>query len=213
MRNMWITLFCLSVGSITPATGQTIAERNPQYRLQYSDTVTITYRYTPEFNQNVVIGPDGRAIIAGLGSMVAQGLTLPDFTKQLTTLSEARLVKPDVSVTLKDYVKPHVYVEGEVNTPGRVELRENLSAMDAISIAGGFKQSGAKSNVLLLRRDAAENTQTRIINLTQFIREHKLEEVPQLRTGDVLYVSSTKLSKVQQITHLGDFGAIYSPVR
>jgi len=195
------------------AAAQTLASRETPYRLQYNDVVTLTYRYTPEFSQDVTIGPDGQAQVAGLGSLTGLGLTLDEFKGKLILLSSSRLVDPDLTLTLKNYVKPHVMVEGEVNSPGRVELRDGMSALDAIALAGGFRESGAKNNILLLRNEPGSGSQTRLINLASLLKQHKLEEVPKLVPGDTLYVSSTKMSTLQRLLHLGDFGAIYNPVR
>lgn len=212
MNRRWVAMFSLAFIAAASSGAQKLSEHNPEYTLQYSDSINVKYQYTPELDQVVVIGPDGRATIAGVGTMVGRGRTLEQFKQDLTKLSEARLVKPIISVSLKDYVKPQVYVEGEVNTPGRVELRTDISVLDAIALAGGFKDSGAKSNVLLLRPDPSNGVQTRVVNLTHFLQSHHLEEVPQLRSGDVIYVSATKFSTLQKIVHLGAFGAIYNPV-
>ena len=213
MNRHLLAIFSLVFIMAGRSSAQALSEHNPEYRLQYSDSLNVKYRYTPELDQVVVIGPDGRAAINGIGTLVGRGLTLNEFQKQLTTLSEAHLVRPVVSVSLKDYVKPQVYVEGEVNTPGRVELRTDISVLDAIALAGGFKDSGAKSNVLLLRSDPAKGAQTRVVNLTRLLQNHHLEEIPQLRSGDVIYVSATKFSTLQKIVHLGVFGATYNPAR
>ena len=202
-------IIALSVGS---AISQPLAQRNPEYHLEYSDSVALTFRYTPEFNQDVVIGPDGNAEVAGIGAIPARGLTLNQFKTRLQEVAATRLVNPEIALSLKSFVKPYVFVEGEVKTPGRVDLKGDMSVLDAIALAGGFREAGAKANVLLLRQDASRASQTRVVDLTYFIKNHKLEEIPQIRAGDVVYVSATKLSKLQQITHLGDFGAIYNPI-
>jgi polysaccharide export outer membrane protein len=204
-----ILFFILAICNAKP---QALTSHNPEYRLEYSDSLTVTFRYTPEFNQEVTIGPDGRAEIAGLGTIVGRGLTLDQFKQQLISVASTHLVNPDISLTLKNFVKPHVFVEGEVNTPGRVDLRGDISVLDAIALAGGFRDSGAKANVLLLHQEAGQPNQTKVVDLTYFIRTHKLEEIPQMRAGDVIYVSTTKFSKLQSIVHLGAFGAIYNPI-
>lgn len=207
IRNLALTFSLAGV-----CCSQVLVQHNPEYHLEYSDSVAVSFRYTPEFNQDVTVGPDGRAEIAGLGTVIAYGLTLDQFKARLVELSSKRLVKPDISLVLKNYVKPHVLVEGEVNTPGRVEIHGDTSALDAIALAGGFRDSASKSNVLLMRADPDHGNQTRVINLSQLIKDHKLEEVPQLHSGDVLYVTTSKFTKLNQLAHLGAFGAIYNPI-
>lgn len=206
-----LTLFLTLAYGVSMA--QTLVTHTPAYHLEYSDSLTVAFRYTPEFDQEITIGPDGSATIAGIGTIQGRGMTIEQFKAKLVELAAQHLADPAVAVTLKNFVKPHIYVGGEVNTPGRVDLREDISVLDAIALAGGFKQSGSKNNVLLLRQEPGSPNQTRVIDLTAFLKSHKLEEVPQMRAGDVLYVSATKFSKLEQIAHLGAFGAIYNPMR
>ena len=192
---------------------QQIAERNPEYRVHRSDVLDVKYRYTPEFDQTVNVGPDGRVSLTEAGSFVAAGLTVEQFRQKVVELSSARLVKPEISVVLKEFDKPHVMIEGEVGTPGRVDLRGDLSVLDAIAMAGGFKNTSSQSKVLLLREDDGKPGSTRVLNLKKVVAENKLEEAVELRPGDVIYVTQNKLSKVERLAHLGQFGAIYTPVR
>lgn len=192
---------------------QGFSDRNPEYRLQRSDVLEVKYRYTPEFDQTLSVAPDGRVSLVGLGGFVAAGLTVDQFREKVVSLSTERLVKPVVTVVLKEFEKPHVYVEGEVNLPGRVEFRSEISITDAIAMAGGFKNSGKQSQVLLLRRVDGEHASTRVVDLKKLVADRRLEEAVELRPGDVIYVPQNTLSKVERLVHLGQFGAIYSPVR
>lgn len=212
MQRLTLLAFGVLLPALSTAVAQTLADREVPYRMGYNDVVTLTYRYTPEFSQDVTIGPDGRAQIAGLGAVPGLGLTLDEFKEKVIALSSTRLVSPDLTLTLKTYAKPHIMVEGEVNTPGRVEFQNEISVLDAIALAGGFRTSGAKNNILLLRSGPGGNSETRLINVGSLIKQHKLEEIPKLRPGDTLYVSSTKWSSIERFTHMGAFGAIYNPV-
>ena len=192
---------------------QEFSSRYPAYRLGRSDVLDVKYRYTPEFDQIVTVSPDGRVSLVGLGDFVAADLTLQQFHDKVIELSSKRLVSPVVTVTLKEFDKPHVYVEGEVNTPGRVDFRNDISILDAIALAGGFKLSGRQSQVLLLRRANGTPAITRAVDVKKLVDSHHLEEAVNLQPGDVIYVPQNNLSKAERIAHLGQFGAIYSPVR
>jgi protein involved in polysaccharide export with SLBB domain len=73
-----------------------------------------------------------------------------------------------------------------------------------------MKSTAKASEVLILRRDSG---QTRVVDLKKLIHDHKLEEAPDLRAGDVIYVTQSGFSKAERIIHLGQFGAIYNPIR
>lgn len=208
MRRIMISLLlALSAGVVL---AQDFSQRYPAYQLERSDVLEVKYRYTPEFDQTLTVGPDGRVSLVGLGDLHAAGLTLDKFRHDVEVLSSKKLVKPVVTVTLKEFDKPHVYVEGEVNTPGRVDFRSDISIGDAIAMAGGVKNSGNQSQILVLNR---ADGKTHVINLKKLVDQHHLEEVDVLNPGDVIYVPQNGLSKVERLAHLGQFGAIYSPVR
>jgi polysaccharide biosynthesis/export protein len=192
---------------------QELSRHNPPYKLERSDTLEVHYRYTPEFDQTVSIGPDGQVSLPGLGSFQAGGLTLDEFRAKAVQISSTRLVNPDISVILKEYDKPHIFVEGEVKNPGRMEIKTDISALDAIALAGGFTPSSNKAHVLLIRKMGDSGlSETKVLDLKQLISDRKSQEPIELRSGDTLYVTQNSLSKVERIVHLGEFGAIYNPI-
>ena len=218
MKLRWVFLgrrsaLCSLILWAIALTGQTLAVHHPEYHLLQNDVLEVKFRYTPEFNQAVTVRPDGRVSLEATGTFVAEDLTVDEFKAKVIQLSSARLVDAEVSVVLKEFEKPSVMVEGEVATPGRVELRSHMSTLDAIAMAGGFKPSAKQARVLLLRKDADGAGNTRVLDLKSLIAKNKLEEVTQLHAGDVIYVTQDTLSKVERLVHLGQFGAIYSPYR
>ena len=191
MKRLFALLFVFTMFTARGARAQGLQVHYPDYRLERSDVVEVKYRYTPEFDQTVTVGPDGYVSLEGIGEFPAIGLTVKEFRAKVVELSSAKLKSPEVNVTLKEFDKPHVYVEGEVNTPGRVDMRTDLSVTDAI----------------------AQSATTRVINVKKLVASHRLEEAVQLRPGDVIYVPQDGLSKAERIAHIGQFGAIYSPLR
>src|SRR5262245_4943214 len=59
-------------------------QRYPRYRLRSSDVIDLTFRFTPEFNQEVTVQPDGFIQARGLPNDVyVQGLTVAEMTTAL----------------------------------------------------------------------------------------------------------------------------------
>jgi polysaccharide export outer membrane protein len=213
MKHIGTAILMVLAGVTACSRAQSFAEKNPEYTLQRGDVLDIHYRYTPEFDQVVTIRPDNQATLLHFGSITTAGMTVSSFQKRLVELSSKTLVDPDVTVILKEYEKPHVYVEGEVNTPGKVEFRSDISVLDAIALAGGFKTSGKKSKVLLMHRTGnGDETKTAVLDLKKLIDDRKIEEAVVVRSNDVIYVTQDRLSKVERIAHLGQFGAVYNPL-
>jgi polysaccharide export outer membrane protein len=204
-----LILIAASVGSLA----QKLSERNPEYVLQRGDVLDIRYRYTPEFDQIVTVRPDDRATLLNLETIVTAGMTVSQFKERVVALSSRLLVNPEVTILLKEFEKPHVFVEGEVANPGRVDIRSDISVLDAIALAGGFKTTSSKSKVLLLHRlGNGDQAKTTVLDLNKLINDKTMEEAVQIHSGDVIYVTQNNLSKIERFAHLGQFGAIYNPI-
>jgi polysaccharide export outer membrane protein len=192
---------------------QSFSERNPEYVLQRGDVLDIRYRYTPEFDQIVTVLPDNRVTLLNIDTIVTAGMTVSQFKEKVVNLSSKLLVNPEITVFLKEFEKPYVFVEGEVTTPGRVEIRSDVSILDAIALAGGFKTTSAKSKVLLLHRlPNGDQAKTTVLDLNKLINDKTMEEAVVVHSGDVIYVTQNTLSKIERLAHLGQFGAIYNPI-
>ncbi|MFZ4703202.1 MAG: SLBB domain-containing protein, partial [Candidatus Methylumidiphilus sp.] len=70
------------------------------------------------------------------------------------------------------------YIYGEVQRPGAIPLKRNMTVLHALSSAGGLTPKGTENGIKLKRRDARGDMQT--------IDDVDLEE--QVKPDDILYV-------------------------
>lgn len=179
------------------------------YRLRPGDTLEITFRFTPEFNQSAVIRPDGFLTLQGPGEVAAAGLTVAEFTRVVAAAYVRTLRDPVLAVTLKDFERPYFLVGGEVQHPGKYELRTRITVREAVTIAGGLKPSGRESQVVLFRRDPS-GTAVRTIDMRR-IFEGRLEDDLPLEPGDMLYVPRSVLAKIERFIPFPSFGFFVRP--
>jgi polysaccharide export outer membrane protein len=186
------------------------AERDPRYRLQPNDVIEVQYRYTPEYNQTANVQPDGFVTLQLIGDVKLDGLTLDQARTAIRERAAQRLRDPEIFILLKDYEKPHFTVGGEVEHPGRFEFRGHVTAIEAISMAGGFKTLSAKhSQVIIFRRIDSEKAETKIRNLKEIMYSAKLEEDLALQPGDLLLVPQNRISKIERFVKWANIGAYY----
>ncbi|MGH9495613.1 MAG: polysaccharide biosynthesis/export family protein, partial [Candidatus Sulfotelmatobacter sp.] len=100
-----------------------LQHRDSRYRLCASDVIAVTFPLTPEFNQTISIQPDGFVSLAGAGDVHLQGLTTRESVEAIRAAYENVLNDPLVTVDLKDFNKPFFTVGGQVNRPGKYDLR------------------------------------------------------------------------------------------
>jgi polysaccharide export outer membrane protein len=194
-----------------PTSESGLHKRTWRYRINPSDTLELTFALTPEFNQTVIVQPDGYITLHGVGDLPAAGQTLPELTESIKTAYSKILQNPEITVDPKDFEKPHFTVGGEVGKPGKFDWRADLTLTEAIAIAGGFTDASKHSQVLLFRRVSNEWTEAKIINVKKMMSSRDLREDPELRPGDMLFVPKNALSKIKPFLPTTSLGTYVNP--
>jgi polysaccharide export outer membrane protein len=140
------------------------------------------------------IQPDGNITLDSVGTIRAAGLTPDELAKLIADKASARLRDPQVIVTIVQYAPRRVFVGGEVNQPGPVQIQEGMTPMQAIFDRGGFKDTAQKDGVVLIRDAGSENPQIGRIDLFGSL-EKGTPEVITLLTNDVIYVPMTGIGR------------------
>jgi polysaccharide biosynthesis/export protein len=187
--------------------------QRPRYTLRSGDVLELQYRYTPELNQTVTVLPDGYVNLALIGSVKVSDLTMEQTHDLIVQKAQARLNDPDLNLILREYQRPYVVVAGEVTTPGKIDLRETTTAMQAILLSGGFKESAHSNQVLLFRKINSDTAEVKVLRLTNIHKTAQLEQDAQLEPGDMLLVPRNKLENVSRYMKLFNIGAYINPLQ
>lgn len=168
------------------------------YRLQAGDTIEVQYRYTPEYNSSAVIQPGGFVNLPMAGDIHLEGLTILEAQGAIVDKASERLNQPEVAVLLKEYVHPFFVVAGEVAHPGRFDMHGEMTAVEAIAMGGGFKDSSKHSQVLLIRKQGEEMAEVTVLDMKAMSRKTQVTQNPPLKPGDILLVPQNNQSKVER---------------
>jgi polysaccharide export outer membrane protein len=197
----------LSVFALAFAVGQTLQQR-PRYTLHPGDTVDLNLRFTPEYNQTLIVQPDGFITVSLIGDVQVSGLTLAKAHDLLVEKLSARLNAPELNLVLKDFQHPYVVVGGEVNTPGKIELRQSMTAMQAVVLAGGFKPTAKDTRIVVFRHIDSHMGEVKVVNLHKIQNDKELERDMELQPGDMILVPQNRIatfSRYMEATHFSTF--------
>lgn len=191
-----------------------LSQRAPRYHIRGSDSLVLQFVFTPEFNQTVEVQPDGYITLKSVGTILAQGLTVPELTKTIERAYEGILHDPVVTINLTNFEQPFFIVSGQVAKPGKYALRSELTVTEGVALAGGFTKASKHSQVVLFRPKANGLTEVSVINVKKLLRSHNLQEDVYLRPGDMIFVPQNRISKFAPYlptTSMGLYGnpAIY----
>jgi polysaccharide biosynthesis/export protein len=193
---------------LTGADAQQLKTR-PQYQIQPGDIMEVHYRYTPEYDQTVTVQPDGYITLNLVGNVKVSQATVEEARVAIIKQASERLNQPEVSITLKDFQKPYFVVAGQVASPGKFDMRENTTALQAVMLAGGFKDSAKASKIVLFRKINSDTAEVKVLDLKKINKTSALERDIALQNGDMLLVPENNAAKFQNFMKLTNVGAYF----
>lgn len=160
------------------------APGNRDYLLQPNDELEVKFPYHSQLNEVMRIRPDGKLQFQMVGTVVAEGLSPEELRDELRKRYARYLKVPELSVMVRSVTTqnvrvgggtgraglanlrpaiiarnvqvPQVFVGGEVGRPGVMAYRPGLSLLQALVEAGGQLPTGDASQLVVLRRTAAD---------------------------------------------------------
>lgn len=180
-----------------------------QYHLHTGDVLSLDYRLSPELNQTVTVGPDGFVDLNVAGTVKLAGLTLHEAHDIIIKADSERLNDPELNLQLRDFQHPYVMVAGQVLNPSRIEMREDMTALQAVMLAGGFKDSARETKIVVFRRLRADSdmAEVRQLNLHNIHKTKQLEQDLSLEPGDIIYVPENMATQFSKFMRIPNFSA------
>jgi len=155
------------------------------YRLVAGDKLRIEIYKDPQLSQNLQVRPDGKITLPLLGDVMAAGETPTVLRDKLTAAYKEYMTNPVVTVIVVEAQPQTVSVMGEVNNPGVQPLKYPMTVIDALAIAGGFKDF-ANTKKIMIKRTTAAGVQTIKFDYKKAINSDS--KPVYLQPGDVIIV-------------------------
>lgn len=175
---------------------KTMPKPQQEYRILAGDQLEIKFYYHPDLNELVTVRPDGRISLQLANELNVEGLTPNELSTQLKNLYSSEIDRPEIAVMVRTFSAQRVYVDGEVARPGLIALAGPMTTMQAISQAGGLKDTARVNEVILMRRGADNRFVATVVDLTKVIdgSDHSQDAV--LMPYDVVHVSKSPVANV-----------------
>jgi len=129
----------------------------------------------------------GQATTVNINKTITQG----DLSQNVVLDNEDTVVVPVIAEDKKN----RVFVFGEVNNPGVIPTRGDLTVIEALALAGGFKQRAVLGDARILRGDM---TRPEVIacDIDRILTKGDMSQNVKLRNGDMLYVPKNAIGRV-----------------
>jgi protein involved in polysaccharide export with SLBB domain len=140
-------------GHSLQATAPGPALMEPDEQLGIGDVFEVRVVGEPDLSGPYQIASDGTIYYPYVGRLPAVGRTSGDIQRLISAklIENQILIRPQISIFVREWNSRKVSVLGQVNKPGSVAYFPRMTIVDAIAAAGGFTGIAAKNSVTLRR--------------------------------------------------------------
>jgi len=157
-----------------------------EYRIGPGDKLRIEVYKDAQLSQSVQVRPDGKITLPLIGDLDANGATPLELRETIAKSLKEFITTPTVTVIVVEALASKVYVMGEVTHPGTMELHGPTTILQALAMAGGFKEFANTKDVRVLRPKSGNGVETIRFNYKDVLNGDAKPFY--LRSGDTVVV-------------------------
>jgi len=155
-------------------------------RLGRGDTFEVRVYQEPELTGLYRVTAEGTFDFPFCGRVAVEGRTPNDVADTLRTCLAKMIKDPQVVVVAKEVNSRKVFVFGLVQRPGTFLFEDNMSVIQAITLAGGLAQYANPNKTSVLRLDDAGQEQKYVVPVDDITQGRSSNFY--LQPGDIVFV-------------------------
>jgi polysaccharide export outer membrane protein len=180
--------------SAQPTSGQTAANAEPRshddvYVIGNDDVLSINVWHEPDISQkSIPVRSDGRISLPLAGEVQAAGQTPLKLEKEIASKLQNYISEPEVSVMVEQSNSQKFNILGQVVKPGSYAIANSATVLDAIALAGGFRDFAKQKSIYILRSGADGQNVRLPFNYKDVIKGKNVEQNVKLQPRDTIVV-------------------------
>jgi polysaccharide export outer membrane protein len=152
------------------------------------DVLAISVWKEPDVSRVVPVRSDGKISLPLAGEVQAGGTTPRQLEKAIAAKLQSYISEPEVTVIVQQINSQKFNILGLVAKPGAYPLTNGATVLDAIALAGGFRDFAKQKSIYVLRQ-SPDGSQTRIpFNYKDVIKGKNVEQNIKLQPRDTVVV-------------------------
>jgi polysaccharide export outer membrane protein len=153
------------------------------------DILTINVWKEPDVSQKAIpVRSDGKISLPLAGEIQAAGRTPLSLEQDIAARLKNYIADAEVTVMVQQINSQKYNVLGQVTKPGAYPLNNSQTVLDAIAIAGGFRDFAKQKSIYILRQNP-DGTQTRLpFNYKNVVKGQDSAQNVRLQPRDTIVV-------------------------
>jgi polysaccharide biosynthesis/export protein len=177
-------------GPASPAASDPAANGriDPTYIIGANDVLSVNVWNEPNLTRLVTVRSDGKISLPLVGELQAAGRTPAQLDDDIAVILKNYIKDPQVAVIVQEIKSQNFNVLGEVTRPGTYPLIAGTTIVDAIAMAGGFKDFAKKKGVYILRQNPSGEDARIAFNYSDYIKGKNTSQNIKLQPHDTVIV-------------------------
>ncbi|MGC2057374.1 MAG: polysaccharide biosynthesis/export family protein [Candidatus Sulfotelmatobacter sp.] len=152
------------------------------------DVLAISVWKEPEISRSIPVRSDGRISLPLVGEVQATGETPLKLEQEIAARLKSYIDEPEVTVIVQQINSQKFNILGMVTRPGSFPIASAATVLDAIALAGGFRDFAKQKSIYVLRQNS-DGSQTRIpFNYKQVVKGQNPAQNIKLQPRDTIVV-------------------------
>jgi polysaccharide export outer membrane protein len=171
-----------------PGEGSRTAHSDSSYMIGADDVLAINVWKEPDVSRSVPVRSDGKISLPLVGELTAGGQTPLQLEQEITRRLANYISEPEVTVIVQDSKSQRINILGMVVRPGTYMLTGSATILDAIAMAGGFRDFAKQKEIYVLRANADGTEKRLTFNYKEVIKGKNPEQNIRLLPRDTVVV-------------------------
>ena len=164
------------------------AAHNDTFIIGKDDVLAINVWKEPDISRSIPVRSDGKISLPLVGEIQAAGETPLKLEQNIAARLKNYIEEPEVTVIVQQINSEKFNILGMVSKPGTYPLVGSATVLDAIALAGGFRDFAKQKSIYILRQNP-DGTQTRLpFNYKEVVKGRNTTQNVLLQPRDTVIV-------------------------
>jgi polysaccharide export outer membrane protein len=171
----------------TPAADSGAKPHDDSFVIGNDDVLAINVWKEPDISRSIPVRSDGKISLPLVGEVQATGMTPAKLEKEIAARLKNFISEPEVTVMVQQVNSQKFNILGQVVKPGSYVIANSPTVLDAIALAGGFRDFAKKKSIYVLRHGASGETRLPF-NYKDVSQGKNMTQNIKLQPGDTIIV-------------------------
>jgi polysaccharide export outer membrane protein len=177
-----------SSGQPAAAAGGATKPHDDTFVIGNDDVLAINVWKEPDISRSIPVRSDGKISLPLAGEIQAAGRTPLKLERDIASKLQSYISEPEVTVMVQQINSEKFNILGQVTRPGSYPLTNSATVLDAIALAGGFRDFAKQKSIYILRQGPVGGQSRISFNYKDVIKGRNPEQNVKLEPRDTIVV-------------------------